>query len=390
MLYRRWLHALSKGALAGTVACVVVLLVFAALSAVLKMWWVGTVGGTVSVAASAGVLVGVLVHQVSRLGPRKTAAGLAAVVVAAATVFGIGPRNPAVTSVGLSAACELGLGECLQTGLDSMPLVIRDGAVQKQPVIRLVLWGDDRAQEQAAEAEERRAGALAQPLLRDAYGVDPAIPGGVWRMPSTPQDWVRAHHEPALTASDVQEVVRRARQAKGWLDSPDTQWWLVMNVSSAQSGIGAPGCADHVHMPGIAGVVVRLALRSCALPAPKLPPAADKSCSPVADVGDHVEVPETVTVGVELLIVHEYVEAATDPRGGWQVLVGRVCDGYSVLEIADVCARSGPILSAPVYDTPAGWQPSILRRPDRGRPARCVDPAQRLPGRPSHAVRAGG
>ena len=143
----------------------------------------------------------------------KTAAGLAAVAVAAATVFGIGPQNPAVTSVGLSAACELGLGECLQTGLDSMPLVIRDGAVQRQPVIRLVLWGDDRAQEQAAEAEERRAGALAQPLLRDSYGVEPAIPGGVWRMPSTPQDWVRAHHEPALTASDVQAVVRRDRKS---------------------------------------------------------------------------------------------------------------------------------------------------------------------------------
>lgn len=375
MISRRWFYALAKSAAAATVACGVLVLVFASFSAVLKTWWVGTVGGTVAAASGAAVLFGLFVHRVNRLRWRKTVATASALAAAAAVLSGVGTQNPAVTTVGLRAACQLGLGQCLETGVHSMPLIVRDGAVQEHPVVRLILWGANHAQARAAEAEERRASALAQPLLLRSYGVGPGRAGGIWRAPSDPATWMSARHEHAISAADIRALIEQARQVNGWPDTPDTQWWLAGDVTAGEFGIGQPACGDHVRVPGITGVVVRLALRSCSLPVPRMSPSPGRPCSPVASVGNHLRVPETVTVGVDLLIDHEYAEAATDPDGGWQVFVGRVCNGYSVLEIADVCARNGPILSAPVYNTPAGWQPSLLSRPSPGHPAHCVDPA---------------
>lgn len=257
-----------------------------------------------------------------------------------------------------------------------MPLLMTAGPVQRHPVVRLILWGAHPDEASAARQEERRADALAQPLLKRFYGVDPARSGGTWQAPGSPLRWLEDHHEAALSNADLASLITRARRAMKWPATKATQWWLATDLTGRQLGMKHPACADHFRTAGVRGVVVRLAFGSCTTPGPRTHPQQGARCAPVASIRPTVGEPTTVRAGVDLLIDHEFAEAATDPSNGWRVLVAPRCGNDVMLEIADVCAADGPLISAPAYDTGAGWQPSILEPPREGRAVRCVDPAR--------------
>lgn len=310
---------------------------------------------------------------------RSIMAAIAAAMAVTTTIAGLGFYNLKVMSIGIEASCSFGLGKCVPTRVGPMPLLVRAGPVQRHPVIRLILWGGDHQERSTVETEQRRAPMLGQPLLRHAYGVSPAVDGGVWKMPGSPESWLMARRRKHLSASDLAKVIVQARKAMGWPDTPDTQWWLATDLSPVQMGIHAPGCADHTAVPGLRGPVVRLPFGSCRYPATAANPSESRSgqspCGPVEVLSPGVREPLNPSADTDIFTVHEFAEAATDPANGWRVLVAPACHNYLTLEIADVCSRNGSMISAPPFDTPAGWQPSLLDPPRANRPARCVDPS---------------
>jgi hypothetical protein len=225
--------------------------------------------------------------------------------------------------------------------------------------------------------EEDRLSLLGQPLLRSGYGVRPASNGGAWTIPGDPREWLHSHHRRALSPDDEARIINEARIARHWDDTPDTRWWLATNLTAEQIGIDTPACGDHVHAPGIRGAVIRLPFGSCSLPAGRSIPKASTACGPLSVVGASSMTPKTVEAGIDLIIDHEFTEAATDPTNGWRILVAARCHGASLMEIADVCEPNGHFISAPAYYTlAAGWQPSLLEFSRNGLAARCVNPAQ--------------
>lgn len=307
----------------------------------------------------------------------RTVAVLLASAAAAASVMGIGARNLTAMAAGVQTGCSAGMGRCEATGRANMPLLLHIGAVQSHPVIRVIMWGVSAAERDVVDHTERAAPLLGQPLLKDYYGVHQATVGGSWTAPGSPQRWLRRHHQAALTPRDLALLVGRAREAMHWPDTADTQYWLATDLNAVQVGIGAGACADHIQVPGLRGSVVRLPFGSCTLPASRSDQAvARASCRPLAVVQPDVRIPATIQAGIETFIVHEFAEAATDPSDGWTLLVASRCHGDPLLEIADVCEPDGSFISAPAWYTAAGWQPSLLEPPTRGRPARCVNPAR--------------
>ena len=311
---------------------------------------------------------------------KRTAALLLASAAAAASVLGIGIRNLTAMAAGVQTGCAAGMGRCEATGRANMPLLLHIGAVQAHPVVRVIMWGVTPAERDVVAHTERVSSMLGQPLLEDYYGVHPALNGGSWSAPGNPRQWLRRHHQSALTPGDLAAVIRRARAAMHWPDTADTQYWLATDLSAVQVGIGAGACADHVQVPGVRGTLVRLPFGSCTLPASRSDPAvARASCRPLAVVAPDMRTPATIQAGIETFIVHEFAEAATDPVNGWTLLVASRCHGDPLLEIADVCEPDGSFISAPAWYTAAGWQPSLLEPPTGGQPARCVNPARPQP-----------
>jgi hypothetical protein len=297
-------------------------------------------------------------------------------MVSLVAVFGIGVQNLAAMTIGVEAGCALGLGRCLPTQDPHMPVLLRVEGVQAHPIVRVVLWGVSPREDSETLAEENRAPSLGQPLLRSYYGVQPGAGGGASTVPGDPREWLRSHHQLVLSPADIGELIQAVRVARHWPDTPDTQWWLATDLTADQIGIGAPACGDHVRVPGVQGVIVRLPFGSCTLPAQRVTPSPRLSCGPLSEVQPWIGAPRTVDAGIDLIIDHEYAEAATDPTDGWRILVGARCEGQMLMEIADVCEPNGDFISAPSYRTPSGWQPSLLE-PGRGsRPARCVNPAR--------------
>ncbi|HET9077178.1 MAG TPA: hypothetical protein VFN68_09610, partial [Acidimicrobiales bacterium] len=337
--------------------------------------------GIIGAGVGAAVAVGVGIHLTWRhLRFRWVVALLAAAAAASSAVSAIGTRDVNAMAAGVRAGCAMGLGQCEVTGKGRMPLLLDVGPVQRHPVIRVIDWGATPAERRVVDNTERQAPSLAQPLLQEYYGVQPATDGGEWVAPGDPRAWLREHHQPALTPGDLAALIRRARAAEKWPDNADTQYWLATDLTAEQIGIGPGACADHVHVPGVAGGVVRLPFGSCTLPAGRPAMSAHTGCRPLAVVQPHMNAPATIQAGIEIFAVHEFSEAATDPSNGWTILASARCHGDPLLEIADVCEPDGSLISAPAWNTPAGWQPSLLEPPRHGHPARCVDPAR--PGRP--------
>jgi hypothetical protein len=268
------------------------------------------------------------------------------------------------------------LGRCIPTHDGNMPVLLNVGPVQARPVIRLLLWGTSPQEQSLVLQEERRAPQLGQPLLEASYGVRAAIDGGSWTAPGSPQAWLRQTHRPDLSAADVRDLIQRARQSQHWPDTPDTQWWLATDLSATQLGLSPSACADHLQVPGVQGAVVRLPFGSCTLPGRRPGPSKIVSCTPLSVIGPANTVPNTMVASIDVIVDHEFAEAATDPSKGWRVLVASRCHGEILLEIADVCEFDGYYISAPVYYTRAGWQPSLLEPGPDGQAARCVNPAE--------------
>ncbi|HET9077998.1 MAG TPA: hypothetical protein VFN68_13770 [Acidimicrobiales bacterium] len=306
---------------------------------------------------------------------RRLLALLVAAATAAASVAGVGVRDVSTMAAGARSGCAAGLGRCEATGRPKMPLLLHIGPVQARPVIRVMIWGVSGPERAVVERTARSAARLGQPLLRDYYGVAPAVYGGSWTVPGSPHRWLRRRHQKSLTPPDLADLVRRARAAEHWPDTADTQYWLATDLTAEQIGIGPAGCADHLRPPGVAGSMVRLPFASCSLPATR-PHRVAAGCRPLAVVAPALVAPPTIQAGIETFIVHEFAETATDPAGGWTVLVAARCHGDPLLEIADVCEPDGSFISAPAWDTAAGWQPSLLQPPSTGHPARCVNPAR--------------
>ncbi len=330
----------------------------------------------VGAALGAAVCSGVAISMLWKRRLRRPLSIIAAAAAAAATVVGIGSRDVTAMAAGVEAGCAAGLGRCVPTGRPTMPILLRDGSVQSHPVVRVITWGVTAQEEAIVERTERAAPRLDQPLLRSFYGVQPAVDGGAWNAPGDPAQWLAGHHRTSLDPADLTRLIDRARAIEHWPDTPDTQYWVATDLTSARMGLGAGACADHVHVPGLRGSVNRLPFGSCTLPAGRPPEPQQMSCRPVAVVRPAMHAPSTIEAGIETFIGHEFAEAATDPSKGWAILVASRCHGDAVLEIADVCEPDGSFISAPAWDTPAGWQPSLLEPANNGRPARCVDPAR--------------
>lgn len=321
--------------------------------------------GAAVTAASTVLLVG---PPRLRIAPATLAAGVAA----AFAITGLGVANPAATAPGTRIGCLLGVPRCIATEDAAMPMLVRSRGVQRHPVVHAILWGAGPATRSTVRTEVRDAARLGQPLLRRDYGVAPATPGGSWVAPGSATAWLRDHRMTRASTAVLRELIRHARQAEHWADTPDTQWWIATPLTPQQLDLPAGSCADHIHVPGVRGVVVRLSLAGCAEPATVRVPT---SCRALTTIDSSAPEPATRRAGIQLLIGHEFAEAATDPANGWRVLVSPRCGSDMWLEIADVCQPDGVFIRAPGVDTAVGWQPALLAPPADGRPARCVDPA---------------
>ncbi len=374
-LLRRFRKAITPLG-AGVAAAVVGALLMAAAGAMAgRLPW-ATNSVLIGAGLGAAVFAAAVVAMVWKRRFRRLVALVAAAAAAAAAVAGIGARDVTAMAAGVQVSCAAGLGRCVPTGRSTMPLLLNDGPVQTHPVIRVITWGITDRERAIVLKTERAAPALGQPLLRSAYGVQPATDGGFWTAPGDPQQWLRSRHQAALSPLDLSRLIQQAGKAEHWPDTPDTQYWLATGLTAAQMGLGPNACADHVHVPGVRGSVNRLPFGSCTLPAGRPDPPQQVSCRPVAVVRPAMHAPSTIEAGIETFIGHEFAEAATDPSKGWALLVASRCHGDALLEIADVCEPDGSFISAPAWDTPAGWQPSLLEPARDGRPARCVDPAR--------------
>jgi hypothetical protein len=294
---------------------------------------------------------------------------MAGAAAAAAALLGLGEPNVAAMSTGVEMGCSLGLPRCISTHVQDMPLLVHAGPVQRRPVIHVVLWGLPGPIKAAVSAEESQAGRLGQPLLHEDYGIEPARPGGIWSAPGSPSKWLRAHHDASLPKVELAKLVHEAARARGWKDTADTQWWIATSIDHERMGLSS-GCADHIEVPSVNGVVVRLPLQHCSLPPTRYGP-----CAAVTVVSPSVPEPVSQRAGIEILIGHEFAEAATDPSDGWRVLVAPRCTSDSWLEIADVCTPDGAYIRTPSYHTAAGWQPALLATGRGGRRAYCANPA---------------
>jgi hypothetical protein len=331
----------------------------------------------VGAGAGSGICLATFVMGIVHRRARVAVALVAGLAAAAASVFGIGLQSVGTLALGVRAGCTVGLGRCLPTGRPDMPVLVQSGPVQRRPVVRVIFWGATTREHNIVGLEESRVTDLAQPLLEDAYHSYPGVDGGSFAVPGRLTAWLRFHHQPSLRPADIRGVIARARQATGWPDTPDTQWWLVTNATPAQMGLlRGDTCADHTVVAGVKGTVDRFPFGSCRIPTERQPALVDVSCPPLAVPQPARTTPPTLAAAMEVTIDHEYAEAATDPRGGYNVVVAPRCDGYSLLEIADVCAAGGPFVSAPDYRTGPVWQPSMFE-PERGRTrAHCVNPAR--------------
>lgn len=340
------------------------------------------VAGRASIAAQAltaatvaGVAVTCAALVALVLGPaqRPVPVALAAVVTGSVTLMALGVTNPAVTAPGTELGCAFGVPRCIATARRTMPVLVRSGAVQARPVVRVLVFSGEGVVRRAVLHLEHGVSRLGQPLLAQDYGVAPAVDGGALVLPGDAAGWLRAHHAAAMTPQLLGRLVRTAMRRRGWTDTPDTQWWIATRLSPRQLQLPPGSCADHLHVPGIRGVVVRLSLAGCAAPATT---EQATQCRAVTTIDSAAPGPVTTWAGVELLVGHEFAEAATDPTDGWRVLVRPRCGSALWLEIADVCQANGSFVRAPPSDTPIGWQPALLAPGRDGRPAYCADPAR--------------
>lgn len=367
---RRPLAVAATAAAAGLAAALLAALLAPGLGAVTAEPAIAGQALPAATGAGCGVAAVALVGALRSGRGRFLLAAGAGSVAAAASIFGLGDPNLAVTTPGVRIGCAFGLPRCIPTGDPEMSLLVRAGPVQHRPVVHVIVWGLTSLEQSTVAKEEQRAPRLGQPLLEEDYHVGPAKPGGLFIVPGSPTKWLAGHHEHALTKRDIAVLVHRAAHREHWSATPDTQWWVATSLSAAQMGLGSGSCADHLKMPSVGGVVVRLPLSRCAAP-----PSGHGGCPAVSVQHPSAAEPASLRAGTDLLIVHEFAEAATDPVDGWRVLVASRCGSHTWLEIADVCAPDSAFIRAPPHRTPAGWQPSLLAPGRAGKKAYCADPA---------------